>query len=250
MTSHTSHPEDHSDIHDRKNLSDRVAERIIDWIRTNKITTGDMIPPERELMKMFQVSRLACREGIAKLQGMGVLNAHHGKGVYLADIGAVSVNPAVLKLLQVYGNISSSDVIEARLLIEPPVAGFAAKRATRTERMRIWTESQTAADDLSTLYLPERAQRFGEMDVRLHQMIAAASRNRVIGLMFKHLHELLLRVRFEVLILKLDIMYRALRDHQRIAKAILDGKATEAAKAMESHIRDRGSELLGDKSQM
>ena len=160
-----------------------------------------MLPSERELMREFGVSRLACREALAKMQGMGILKARHGKGVYLTDIRSMSVNPAVLRLLQVYGDISNANVLQARLIIEPPSAG-------------------------------------------------AASGNPVFPMLLKDIHELLWRVRFEVLIIKPDITSRALVDHRKIAAAIAEGDSKEAEEAMERHIRLRGRELLQDEAEL
>lgn len=236
------------DVHVKTSISDHIVEELLERIRTNKLTAGDLLPSERTLMHEFGVSRLACREALAKLQGMGILKAHHGKGVYLADIKSLSVNPAVLRLLQVYGNISNNNVLEARLIIEPPAAALAAQQAGPDEKNAISKGVQDTEQDLSNLPLLERVQRFAEVDVAFHQAVASASGNPVLPMLLKNMHELMLRVRLEVLILKPDITQRALADHRKIAAAIAAGDAEEAEAAMERHIRLRGKELLQDEA--
>lgn len=238
------------DVHSTSSVSDRIAEQLLDRIRTKGLSEGDSLPSERELVREFQVSRLACREALAKLQGMGVLKIRHGKGVYLADIRGLSVSPAMLRLLQVRSETSSADVLEARLIIEPAAAGLAARRASAAEKEALLRQVQDSAKDLADLPLVERAQRFAEEDVSFHQTVAAASGNPVFPLLLKSMHELLLRVRLEVLILRPDIAKRALADHRRIAAAIAANDSQAAAKAMEQHIRLRGKELLSEKSKI
>ena len=62
------------------------------------------------------------------------------------------------------------------------------------------------------------------------------------------MHELMLRVRLEVLILRPDITQRALADHRKIAAAIAAGDDKGAEAAMKRHIRLRGKELLKDEA--
>lgn len=236
------------DVYLKKSISDKIVEELLEYIRTKKLLIGDPLPSERKLMSDFGVSRLACREALAKLQGMGILKAHHGKGVFLADINSLSVNPAVLRLLQVYGNISNSNVLEARLIIEPPAAALAARRADPDERDAILKGVQDIEQDLIDLPLLERVQSFAEVDLAFHQAVASASGNPVLPMLLKDMHELMLRVRLEVLILKPNITQRALADHRKIATAIAAGDADGAEEAMKRHIRLRGKELLQDES--
>ena len=232
------------DVHSTTNISDRIAEQLLDRIRTEGLSVGDLLPSERDLMKEFGVSRLACREALAKLQGMGILKARHGKGAYLADIRDLSVAPAVLRLLQVHGDISNANVLEARMIIEPAAAGLAASRANSAQRDALVKQALDATQGLADLPVVERAQRFAEEDVTFHQAVAAGSGNPVIPMLFRTMHELLLRVRLEVLILQPDIIWRALADHRKIATAVASRDVKAAQKAMERHIRLRGKELL------
>ncbi|HUV07234.1 MAG TPA: FadR/GntR family transcriptional regulator, partial [Spirochaetia bacterium] len=216
------------DLRPKDSLSDRIVEGLIDRIRTNKLSSGDMLPSERELIKEFGVSRLACREALAKMRGMGILEARHGKGVYLKDIESLSVNPTVLRLLQVYGNISNADVLEARLIIEPVAAGLAARQAKQEVKDKILNSVQSEGQGPSALSIMERAQRFTEADLTFHQAVASASGNPVLPMLLKSMHELLWRIRFEILLIDPSIIHRALADHLKIAQAIVNGDANEA----------------------
>ncbi len=238
------------DVYLKKSISDKIVEELLDHIRTNELSAGDVLPSERDYMRDFGVSRLAYREALAKLQGMGILRAHHGKGVFLAEIDSVSVNPAVLRLLQVFGNISNEDVLEARLIIEPPAAALAAVRAESDTRDSIFQDVIDMEKNIINLPLLDRVQKFAEIDVKFHQAVAAASGNPILPMLLKNMHELMLRVRLEVLILHPEITRKALDDHKKIAAAIVACDAKGAEEAMRHHIQLRGNDLIKDDSEL
>lgn len=235
------------DVYTNTSISDRIAEALLDQIMAEKLPDEKALPSERELMRQFNVSRLACREALAKLRGMGIIKARQGKGAFLADLDNSCVTPAILKLLQVHGHISNADVIGARLLIEPVAAGWTAKNADTSQKAKILSQTKAEIRCFEKLSLVERARHFAEVDISFHQSIAIASGNPILPLLLKSMHELLLRGRLEVLILKPDIATRALTDHKKIATAISLGDAEDAEKAMRRHIRLRGKELLEEK---
>ena len=234
------------DIRQEENIADRIADVLVDRILTDNFNKGAFLPSERDLMHEFGVSRLVCREALAKLRGMGVIKTHHGKGAFLADIKKATINPATLKILKAHGDISNVEVLQARLIIEPEAAGMAACRCNKTQSEKICRQVEQSMTQDNDLPLVERAQRYAEADLLFHQTITAASGNPLLPMLLKSIHELLLRIRLEVLILKPDIASQALADHRKIAIAIRDGDRDGAKRAMERHIRLRGKELLKD----
>ncbi|MDY6913135.1 MAG: FadR/GntR family transcriptional regulator [Planctomycetota bacterium] len=235
------------DVHAKTNISDRIADALLERIMADGLGAGQVLPSERELMHEFGVSRLACREALAKLRGMGIIQARHGKGAFLADLDNSSLTPAILKLLRVHGHICSADVIDARLIIEPKAASLAARNANSAQRKGILNQVRDDLHNFEDSPIVQRARRFGEIDLSFHQSIAAASGNPILPMLLKSMHELLLRIRLEALILNPDIASRALADHKKIALAIGARDAQAAEKAMKSHIRLRGKDLLENK---
>lgn len=236
------------DVHANTNVADRMARALLDQIMTQKFSAGQALPSERELMRQFNVSRLACREALAKLRGMGIIESHHGKGTYLANTDELSVTPVSLELLQSQGHISNDDILEARLIIEPSGARLAASRADSSHRRLILDQANTQGDSFEGLSVVEYARHFSDVDIAFHQSVAAASGNPVLPMLLKSMHELLLRIRLEVLILQPDIVVRAMADHKKIAAAIDAADPITAARAMENHIQLRGKELLKGKN--
>ena len=234
-----------ANVHATSNVSDRTAEALIDLILSDKLGAGTALPSERQLMDQLGVSRLVCREALAKLRGMGIIRAHHGKGAFVAELKDACANPATLKLLLGYGEISNDDIIRARLIIEPVAAGWATRQANKADRQEILSEAEAGFEGIEEMSVLDRAQKIAQLDVAFHQHIAAASGNPILPMLLKSMHELLLRIRLEVLIVKPDIVAQVCVDHRKIGAAIAGGDTEGAQRAMERHIRLRGRELLG-----
>ncbi len=62
----------------RPRVSDEVASRLSEAIRSGVYQPGDYLPSERDLMKTFGVGRPAIREGLLSLRRMGLVSVHSG----------------------------------------------------------------------------------------------------------------------------------------------------------------------------
>jgi len=60
-------------------------EKIIDFIRKNKLEVGDRFPAESEFSKILGISRLTLREAINALKNEGLINSIQGKGTFLSN---------------------------------------------------------------------------------------------------------------------------------------------------------------------
>jgi GntR family transcriptional regulator len=63
----------------------QIQDYLIDWIETNRLAPGDLIPTERELSEKFGVSRMTVRHAITSLVSKGLINRIQGKGSYVAE---------------------------------------------------------------------------------------------------------------------------------------------------------------------
>ncbi len=69
-----------------------ISEQLRQGIVDGTYTVGEKLPSERELMAMFQVSRITIRRAIANLIDQGLAIAHQGKGVFVTDRQKVLYN--------------------------------------------------------------------------------------------------------------------------------------------------------------
>src|SRR5579884_641785 len=75
----------------RERLLDRATEAIKDYILSNRLSGGDRLPSEAELARSLGVSRNVIRQAISSLETLGVVQAQHGRGIYVADVAGTSV---------------------------------------------------------------------------------------------------------------------------------------------------------------
>ena len=62
-------------------LSEIVAEKITEIIKSRGLVAGDQIPTELELIEMLGVGRSSVREAIMTLVSRNVLEIRRGKGI-------------------------------------------------------------------------------------------------------------------------------------------------------------------------
>ncbi len=68
-----------------KDIVDGVIEQIQELIMEGNLKEGDKLPPERVLIKFFEISRPALREALMSLEMLGLVKSMHGKGNYIIN---------------------------------------------------------------------------------------------------------------------------------------------------------------------
>ncbi|HZV50567.1 MAG TPA: FCD domain-containing protein [Candidatus Dormibacteraeota bacterium] len=204
-----------------------MAELLLAAIRLHEFLPGERLPSERELCARLGVNRTAVREGLRWLEQQKFIEVRRGKygGAFVLHA------PVDLAVERLRGKISDlRQLFEYREVIEPVAAALAAERIEAPELDRLQALHQRERGELGLTRAQMRA-----IDVEIHEIIAAASRNQYI---FQAVHDIRLR-----LAPGLDVIGRSLtrRRESQVGHAELlaalerhDGKA--AAVAMERHV--------------
>lgn len=114
---------------DTSTLVDKVEEKIIDFIKLNKMTVGDVLPKELDLAESMGVSRTVIREALLRMKTIGLIESKKHKG-------AVITNPDVLGPLRkvfhpsILANDTLKDMFEMRLALEVGIADFIVNKIT------------------------------------------------------------------------------------------------------------------------
>jgi DNA-binding FadR family transcriptional regulator len=151
--------------------------RLRGYLSEQPLALNDRLPPERELCVQLGLTRATLRKAMGVLESEGQVWRQVGRGTF---IGARPVlNLAEVQYLS--GISSPSQIIDARLAIEPELARLAALRGVNA--------------DLTELRLCERRCReakswrvFESWDNRFHYAIAAATKNRLLMTLFETLN--------------------------------------------------------------
>ena len=217
--------------------AEEVVARLREMIHRGDLRSGDRLPPERDLAKQLGVSRPTLRAGIRSLAAVGVLKSKQGAGTFVVEADAspaLDSNP--LRLLASLHGFSSTEMFEARLILEMAITGLAAERATSEHLVAL-------AEELTEMFATlEEPEEYLVHDMRFHQLIAAASGNRIITALMNMVASILFDVRSKTVHRAHDLKESA-EMHRQIFRSIREGNTEAARNAMRDHL------LLAQKAQ-
>jgi len=197
---------------DHQSLRERIVARLRD-----AIVAGDLSPKTRlmepELAKRLSVSRTPLREAIRQLEAEGLLTTVPRVGTFVSEVTPRDIEDtyairAVLEGLAARQAAENPDSAKA-----PALRAILAELAQKTSDYRVYHEASG----------------------RFHDVIFAFSQNQRLQAMYHALTHQVARLRT----LSLAMAQRpvvSLREHRRIASAILRGKGPEAERLMRLHI--------------
>lgn len=155
-----------------------VVEQIRNAVLEGRIKKGDRLPNERELCRVFGVSRSTLREGIRALEALGVVEVRPGAagGIFAAEPRGDQVGAALEALIR-FSGATARDLWEFRVSFEGETAYWAAARATMEDIASL----EEIVAEWRALIADERTPWpvLAEVDVRFHDTIARASHNQV-----------------------------------------------------------------------
>jgi len=119
----------------RGGASDKIAAEIRAHVNRAGLQPGDRLGREEDLARQFGVSRPTLREALRLLASSHLIRASKGRGggIFVAATPeegiARNVSASVADMLSA-DIVDIDELIESRLLLEVPIAGLAAQRAT------------------------------------------------------------------------------------------------------------------------
>jgi GntR family transcriptional regulator, transcriptional repressor for pyruvate dehydrogenase complex len=170
-------------------VSESLARRIKRQISSGKLTPGEKLPAEREMARRYSTSRVSVREAYRSLEELGLLTIRRGAdgGAFIAELGHDAVQRSLSLVLRL-GRTSHEELTEARLMIEPPIARLAARRARPEdiEKLRLVLERQEAA--------LARKGHFRPHSTVFHRTVAECARNLPLMTLMNSLSDLTLEI--------------------------------------------------------
>jgi len=224
----------------QKTNQHRVFEDLVKQIEgailDGRLKVGDKLPPQRELVEMFQTSRASLREALRVLEQKGLIDIKLGVSGG-AVIKAVDTEPVTesLALLIQHQKVSLEELAEFREGVEGHVAALAARRASRAEIQKLRELLETARDYVAQGVTAWEA--FCEVDNAIHVAIAAASGNSVYGFVLRMVHDNIQRY-YEAYPLKDErILKENYEDLSEIIQALEKKQATVVKSLVQGHVR-------------
>ena len=240
MTAHVNAREPY-EVSARPDLSQHLTRQILGLIESRNLRPGDRLPSTKELADLFAVATPTLREALRRLQATGVIDIRHGSGIYVrkAQQGVVITNPH-------YGGLNTDSVmqlLDARLAIEPYLAGKAAEQATDAD-----IASLKALLDEAEHLLSGQDAKLHPTNMTFHTRIAYISGNLILAAFFESLVELYSREQLGILAI-FNARARDYQDHVEIFEAIRDRDSALASERMRRHliaVRDVVEQRLRD----
>ena len=215
----------------RRTVVEAIAQALIRYIASKGLKPGDRLPPERELVKMVGASRLPLREALCVLKGLGIVEARHGKGVFIRPLDLAAVFGMLSPLLKTHARIDVKDLFEARLHLEASVAELAAASRSPAHLDALRQTVRGMRDNLSN------RPAYIEHDMAFHQEMALAAGNPIFHVFMASITDLLAELQL-LYRDKVEARRRAVTEHERILAAVVAGHGPGAKAAMQEHLRN------------
>lgn len=212
--------------------TETVFRNMLRNVQSGEWPVGSPIPSERSLIGDFGVSRIAVREALSMLRGLGVLDIGHGRRTLVRKVDSETFAQLLPLMLASSGQESFDRIFEVRLALETASAHLAATRRTEEQLETLW--------ELVSKY-EQHASKGSEdataLDLQFHLAIAQASDNPLFPVLLESLSAFVFFVQKESCRDDEVRLQRAIYAHQAITEAIADRDAERARVEMEAHLR-------------
>ena len=224
------------DVGRRETVVETIAQALIRYIADNRLKPGDRLPSERQLVEMVDASRLPLREALCVLKGLGIIEAHHGKGIFVKPLDLTTIFGMLSPLLKTHADIDLERIFEARLHLEASIAELAAsgRDEQNLESLVTSTESMRSYIRKKTVYV--------EHDMNFHQELARSTGNPIFVFVMASVTDLLKEVQ-HLYRDNVEVRESAIAEHSQILEAVRRGDGQKAREAMQRHLRNATKRL-------
>ena len=217
-----------------RKISERIAQQIKSAILNGTIKLGDKLPPERELVQRFQVSRISVREALKGLEASGLLTIKPGSGVFVAEANSKPLSESFSSILRIQ-KTSINELTEARIILEPNIASLASERMTTEDLLKLEQNIQETSKAIKS----NSPSLTSTQNIEFHSLMAESTHNTVISLTMKTLLDVVKEMTIEItdnLPKRKEISSHAIDYHKKILKAFKEKDSQKVYELMLKHI--------------
>lgn len=227
------------------NITAAIIAQIRELIASDVLQPGDQLPGERDLAVRLDVSRTSVRSALQALVTEGLLVSRHGSGFRVSTAIGRSLADPLLNLLG-SSEDAISDYLRFRMLIEGESVAEVAVSASGEEKREIrrFHEMMCEAFDRGEF------SKISELDIDFHMALLEATGNLVTIQVARSLQDVLSHAieQSHLFFLSDEKELKViLSQHEDIVKAIEEGAAKKAKKALLKHLEYQ--EMLWKKKQ-
>lgn len=217
-------------IERQQTTADLVVERIARVIKEQKLSSGERLPGEHELVEQLKVSRPVLREALARLQSMGLVDIQRGRGTFVGNRTSLANCVTLLRSAVIISPQELRSYVELRTAIEVQAARQAAELATDDDITEL-TSLLKQLDDEALPY-PDAL----ELDFQFHRKLIDMAGNPLMQNMIEVIYEFVLT---QMVLTTPSQRENALgrKLHKSILRAIRERNPNAAANAMQQHMQ-------------
>ncbi|WP_172117965.1 FadR/GntR family transcriptional regulator [Halomonas hibernica] len=215
-----------------KTKKEILMEKLIDMLLTGLLREGDLLPSERELSQLFEVSRETVRGALAQMAAYELINVSHGTKTRIsANEEALSRFADIREAIRT-SEIEHFDiecVFESRIVVE---AAIARRAATRIDQRGI-QKLERMLDAQSKLF--DSPVSFQLSDQGFHKLISEYADNTLLLRYGQELYDYGLNIRRQVMV-EAGAIERSYQEHVYIVDALKSNDPDASERAMLSHL--------------
>lgn len=221
---------------EKQTLGELTAKKLLDMIQEKGYTVGDKLPTEVELMEVLGVGRNTVREALRILMSRNIVTIRQGSGTFISDKNGVADDPLGFSMIDDRRKLTE-DLIQVRVMLEPPIAALAAQNAT-DEEIEELEEVLTEMENLIA-----QKKDYAEKDSQFHAQIANLSHNLVMTNLIPVITD---GIRVFAGSVQETEYQQTLLSHRSIFEAIKGRRPVEAQQAMEFHLMYNDNRYKGE----
>ncbi|HTJ98373.1 MAG TPA: GntR family transcriptional regulator [Bordetella sp.] len=211
----------------RTSLAQAIAHKLRELIAQRKLQGGDRLPSERDLALALEVSRPAIREGMRLLEGLGIVDVRHGKGIFVLERQSVPLTD-LSQLDSASRLVLLRQAVDARRAVDVETARVAAREALPEDLRRIGDSLDAAESE------PLASRREFSLDLTFEQLLGEATHNPYLIAVQRVAHQMFQSAWESCGFIPRPAQQRNAQ-HREIFAAVRQGKEALAASRMAAH---------------
>jgi len=210
------------------NLSDMVVKKFQDLVAYSKYKPGDKLPPAKDLAKLFGIGYTTLREGLKKLQALGLIELKQGAGIFLKKdfFDVFIINPAI----EVLDEDIFDDLVYARKIIEVENVRLAVRNAKKKDLETLKGLLNKMKENLNDM------EEFIKYNIMFHLTLGKMSANKVFYQIIAGVIDLIREEEKAIFTKVPELTQNGYTQHKNIYTALKERNEDRAVEAMKTHI--------------
>ncbi|WP_398574305.1 FadR/GntR family transcriptional regulator [Staphylococcus equorum] len=221
-------------------IYEQIADILLESIKSGEYQVGDKLPSIQKLGQQYGVSVASVREALNALRTIGIIEMKQGYGTFIKQI-----EPTFFELGDKFTSLDQiTELLELREIVESATVEKAAIYRNEADLVSLKKALDEMGEAVTDGTSGEKA------DLQFHLSIARAAKNSLLVELLNNISELMQdsmeETRKIFIYSKQKTMNKLHEEHVIIYNAIVEQNATNAVKAMESHLLEVKETILAN----